>query len=260
MKRVERLKTKQNNQVYSRTEQEAEPKNLNWFKLFLIFLFIGGAVYLLFFSDFFKIRNIEAEGYSHPEAVKGIAAEMVQKNIFSSNIFLFNLRELENTLSGDSRIEEVTVKRIFPNKIIIIIKESQASLIWESAGEKFLIDGRGVVMTEATDENYPTVYDASNINVSPGERVASPTFIKFIKEITEGFGPATGVNISKITILDILTDVHILSSDGFVVYFDSSKTAEGQLKNLTRVLGEAKKAGTKLEYIDMRLDNKIFYK
>lgn len=263
MNRLQSLKERQNKSeqsVYTRTEQDREVRQFGWFKLILFILFTFGAGYIVFGSDFFRIKNIDVEGYSHPDTIKGIAGEMVEKNFLSKNIFLFNLRELEETLSGDARIVEVKVERKFPNKILIVVKESSAALIWDSAGERYLIDDRGVVMNLAGDEKLPVVSDAANIKIAPGKRVASPIFIKFINKINRDFRAVAGGDISKIIILDVLTDVHVLSSQGFVVYFDSSRSAESQLTNLGRILSEAQKDGTKLQYVDMRLDSKIYYK
>jgi cell division septal protein FtsQ len=259
LNRSQRVKNKSKS-VYTRTEQDKEPANYNWFKILLFLVFLIGAIYILIFSDFFKINDLEIKGYSHPETVEEVAEEMLSRNIFSRNIFFFNERELERVLAGDSQIYEVNVERFFPNSINILIEEAKAEIVWNTAGDNFLIDGRGVVMGLAKDEKLPVVSDASNINIQSGERVASPTFINFIKEINTEFEGSTETKISKIIILDILTDVHVLSSDGFVVYFDATKNASGQLKNLTRILEESRTAGSKLEYVDMRLDNKIFYK
>jgi cell division septal protein FtsQ len=267
LSRVENLKKKRNGNatpsptlVYSRTEKEKpEKRHLGVFGFFAIFI-LCGVGYLLLFSGLFDIKNINVIGYSHPDVITGIAREEVGQNIFSKNILFFNMGELRKTLAGDPRIINIKINRKFPNDINITADESKPAIIWSAAGENFLLDDRGAVIGEAKNENLPTVFDASNINVKPGERVASPTFIKFISDIFQGFEPSTGVKISKATIFDLLTDVHILSSDGWTVYLDATKSSDAQLKNLTRVLAEAKKDSKKLEYIDMRLDNKIFYK
>lgn len=267
MSRIENLKKKRNGNatpsptlVYSRTEKEKPGKRHLGIFGFLFALILCGVGYLLLFSGIFDIKNINVSGYSHPEIITGIAREEVGANIFSKNILFFNVGELKKTLAGDPRIINVTISRKFPNDINITADESKPAIIWSSAGENYLLDDRGAVLGTVKNETLPTVYDASNINVKPGERVASPTFIKFISDIFRDFEAATGTKLSKATIFDLLTDVHILSSDGWTVYLDATKSSDAQLKNLTRVLAEAKKDSKKLEYIDMRLDNKIFYK
>jgi cell division septal protein FtsQ len=229
--------------------------------VFFSFLIGVGVVYLFLYSGLFDIKGFEVNGYSFADNVRDIATGERDRNIFSKNIILFNTSSLKETLAGDSRIQKIEIKKKFPNIISINITESSPSLIWSTAGESYLVDGWGVVIGKKKNENYPEVADAANIQVKPGDRVASPTFIKFIRDISSGFEASTGAKVSRITIFDLLTDVHILSSDGWTVYLDATKSSDAQLKNLAKVLAEAKKSSTKkLEYIDMRLDTKIFYK
>lgn len=261
MSRLENLKkTKGNSGVYSRTVQEKEPRSHSWLVIFFMVLVLGGLIYLVIFSGLLDIKKVEVKGYSSPLAVQGIAQEMVEKNLISKNILLFKKRELEKALMGDPQIQELSIKRYLPGKIIIEITESKPAMIWSAAGDKYLIDDRGVVIAPAVEEKLPEVYDGSNIKTKPGERVCSPTFIKFINDIYKGFQGSAGAPLSKITIFDILTDVHAMSADGWTVYFDASKNAEGQLRNLSRIVEEARATNHRLEYIDIRLDNKIFYK
>lgn len=259
MRRIEKAK-RHNPAVYSRTEQEKEPRSYRGFNLFICGLLFAGVVYLVIFSGAFDIKNVEVEGYSYPETIKEIVGEQTERNIFTKNIFFFGTRNLRNVLFGDPKIEDITVARVLPNKIRIKIEETKPVLIWSSAGDKFLVTGRGDVIGEASQENLPVINDSANIKVKVGERVASPTFIKFILGINEGFEGATGTKINKITLFDIMSDVHVLSSDGWTVYLNAEKKHEDQLKDLSRVLAEIKKSQKKIQYIDLRLENRVFYK
>lgn len=258
MSRIEKIKT--NKLVYKRTEIEEAPKPKRGLAWFTVILIIPLIFYLVFFSPVFKVKEFEVNGYSNPDIVRQIAGEQASKNLISGNILFFSKTKLADTLRGDQKVTEVKINKNYPNKITINISESKPSLIWNTAGDYFLIDERGVVIGPAFNEKLPVLYDAANISVRAGEEVASPTFVKFIRDISEGFKGATGVSITKITIFDLMSDVHITSSAGWTVYLNSSKSAEAQLKNLSRVLAESRKSKTKLEYIDIRLDNRIFYK
>lgn len=261
MSRLEKLKDNRNqNLVYSRTEENKEPVSYNKFYIFLVLALFGGLIYVIVFSGLFTIKKIEVEGYDHPETIEEVANEEVGKNIITQNILFFSTRNLKDTLLGDPNVKNIKLRKIFPSTVKIEVEAAEPKLIWSSAGERFLVDSGGVVMGPVQDQKLITIFDASNIKVKAGERVASPTFIKFIYDISDGFTAATGTKIAKITLFDLLTDVHILSSAGWTVYLDASKVADSQLKNLSRVLKEAKKDHTSLQYIDMRLDDRIYYK
>ncbi len=259
MSRFDKIR-KKDRLVYTKTEKEKPERNGNWFKLLLVFLTSGGIIYFMFFSGFFDIRNIEVEGYSYPETIKEETDIYINGGLTRRNIFIFRSRKLKEAFYGDGSIKTIEVKKVYPSKIKIRIEEYKPAIIWISAGEKYLINEGGEVIDKASDQILAEVTDASNIKVERGERIASPTLVKFINLIGEGFETATGSKVIKITIYDILTDVHILTSDGWTVYLDASKDPAAQLKNLARVLEEVRKSGKKIQYIDLRLDTKAYYK
>lgn len=259
MSRLDKIKSK-DRLVYTKTEREKPERNHNWFKLMLVFFATGGIIYFMFFSGFFDIRNIEVEGYSYPETIKEETEIYINGGVTRRNIFIFRSRKLKEAFYGDGSIKTIEVKKVYPSKLKIKIEEFRPSIIWVSAGEKYLINEGGEVIDFASDQKLTEVTDASNIKVERGERIASPTFVKFINIIGADFETSAGTKIIKITIYDILTDVHILTADGWTVYLDASKDPDAQLKNLARVLEEVRKSGKKIQYIDLRLDTKAYYK
>jgi len=259
LSRLENVR-KKDRLVYEKTASEKEPHNFNWLKIIIILGCITALAYFLFFSGLFNIKTVIVEGYSYPEMIKDEIGESTNNSLFKKNIFLFRTRKLEEAFYGDSSIAEIKIKKIYPSKIKVIIVESKPALIWNTAGEKFLIDDRGEVLDFARDEKLTSVTDGSNIKVERGKRVASPTFVKFITTIGADFEAAAGTKINNILIYDILSDVHILTSDGWTVYLDTSKDPTAQLKNLSMVLEEVRKQGKKIQYIDLRLDTKAYYK
>jgi hypothetical protein len=262
LSRLEKLKQSREGTplVYSRTEVNKEPRFKGYLAIFLIVSLLSLLVYVLFFSNLFAVKNVEVLGYQNPDKIKEAVMSQAGGGWLSNNIILFNKSELRETLAGDPLLSDIYIRKILPNKIVVEITESKPSLIWTTKGESFLIDERGAVLGKATSEKLPQVFDSADILVKRGDKVASPTFIKFISEVWSGFEPATGTKISKILLFDLITDVHVLSASGWTVYLDASKDPKAQLDNLTKVLTEAKKSVKTLEYIDLRLDTKAFYK
>ena len=131
----------------------------------------------------------------------------------------------------------------------------------DTEGESFEIDDRGYVVGKNEKNNLPKVYDLLNIRVSLGERVASPTFVNYIIRLSDNFEKITGVGIEKIIIYDILSDVRVKSKSSWTAYFNASKDPISQLENLTRVISEVSgKSKKSVNYVDMRLETRIFYK
>lgn len=261
LSRLRQIKNKRARLVHSRTEQEKAPRSPNFLYICLIVIVIAAIGYLIIFSGTFRIQDYQVTGYSHPDLIKKLVEEESKESFLGNNIIFFPSGRIEDAIMGDTSVEKVIIKKKVSRTVQIEITETKPAIIWVTTGDKYLISSRGLVMRDAVEEKLPEVYDAANIKVSLGDRVASPTFINFIIVISEKFAGVTGSNISRINIFDILSDVHVISSSGWTVYFNSSKDPEVQLSNLARVLEDVKRAGVKkLGYIDMRIDTKIYYR
>lgn len=264
MKRTEKVrqnKTINTKIVHERTKQEREEKHKLRLAPFLIFILLIGLIYLLFFSKAFLIKETKVRGYSSPELIKDIVESRIRGSHLSKNILLFKKDPVIEAIKGDSGVKEVRISKIYPNTILIDVQESKPLILWSSGGEYYEIDDRGYVVGKNKNENIPIVYDYLNIKADLGERVASPTFVNYIIILERDFAKITGSEIEKIIIYDLLTDVRVKSKDSWTAYFNSSKDPISQLENLTRILNEVGSAGRKrLEYIDMRLESRIFYK
>jgi cell division septal protein FtsQ len=264
MKRIERLKSKgslNSAVVHERTKQEREEKSRFRLAPFFILILFGGLTYLLLFSGAFEVKNVKVVGYSNPALIEEIVESHTSGAFLKNNIFFFDKDKLIDAIKGDSGIRGINISKIYPNSLKIEIEESTPVVIWNSKGENYEIDERGYVIGKNSDKEIPVVNDLLNIEPSLGERVASPTFINYIIKLDENFEPITGAKIDKIYIYDILSDVRVKSVDSWTAYFNSSKDPVSQLENLNKVITEATETGSKrLEYIDMRLETRIFYK
>ena len=261
MSRLKKLNNQRSTVVYERTKDEKEPKRRPALIYIFILILMCGLAYLLFFSGALEIKNTEIQGYSKPEIIGEIADNYRQSTFMGNNILFINIRGLEKRILDSSRVKTVNITRGLPNTLKINIEESTGAIVWNTVGENFIIDDRGYVIEENNNINLPAVVDNANIEIGLGERVASPTFIKYIIDMWSNFELVTGHRIESIIILDIFSDVHVKSKSGWTVYFDSTKDPISQLENLSKVLRAAEESGRKqIEYIDMRLQDKVFYK
>lgn len=262
MNRTERLKQKNSNRVvHERTKEEKEPTFLKRLTPFVIMILFGGLIYILFLSSAFNIKDVKIEGYSNPSLIQEIVDSHTANHYHRNNLILFDKKELEGAIKGDSGVRSIKIIKVYPSTLKIEVEQSVPKLIWVTGGESYEIDDRGYVIGKKENKNLPHVYDLLNIDTGLGERVASPTFINYITNVNDNFKSITGVEINKIIIYDLLSDVRVKSKDSWTVYLNASKDPISQLENLSRILTEAKESGHKrLKYIDMRLETRIFYK
>lgn len=89
-----------------------------------------------------KVELIEVFGLSKSENLK-IVSEL---DIFlSKNIFSLGKMSIKNILDNNSLIESVRIKKIYPNKIRVLIKKTEFLAITNKGDKKFLIGSNGRV-------------------------------------------------------------------------------------------------------------------
>ena len=131
-------------------------KRKSAFRKFLVFLwvllgiavFAGTIIGLNYFynSDYFKIKNIKLinNDYYDKEEIETFLGYLIGKNIFE-----IDKKQAELSIEANySRIKKAELKKIFPDKIEIIIEERMPYLRIGYKEKIFLIDNEGVFLEE----------------------------------------------------------------------------------------------------------------
>jgi cell division septal protein FtsQ len=252
--------------IYSRTETVKETRNFSWTKPLLLAILFFGVFYFIFLSGMFSIKSLEIgeTKYTNREDISKIVEHFRSQLPFNlnNNILIFSSSKLESEIGKTEGIKSVKVTKDFPSSVRIEIIEKVPVLVWETLQKKYLIDEKGFVVKEYEDRFsfLPTVVDTKNVPVNVGSEILTPQFSAFINEMTKDFNTYSNATITKIEIPETTTEVKVTTDKKWYVLFDTTGTAKNQLINLTRVLQEAEAKKKKLEYVDLRVDNRIFYK
>ena len=127
------------------------------FQLLLLsfFLFIGHWVYVHLLGDpYFRVREVEVEG-GRKITRETLLSLTVMEGM--PNLFSVKLKEVVKKLESHPWIEQVRVRKVFPNKILIQIEERKPMAIIQ-LGELYYIDTRGEIFSpvgEKDEYNYP---------------------------------------------------------------------------------------------------------
>lgn len=250
--------------IYSRTEKVKEKKSFKFLYILFFLLIITGICYLLFFAPYVRLNNFEIQGtkYTNIENLQKRAGEYRNSFIINNNLITIYLPGLKNRLEKVEGVKNITLKKKFPNTIIVGVEESIPSLTWQTQEKKYFIDENGVLFA-SFDEKFkdvPVVIDSKNVPVEIGRVIVSPTFCRFVNQIAKSFEISSGTKIKTIEVPEITEEIRVTTVGGWYVLFDTTRTADGELSSLSRVVGEVKAKKKKLEYVDLRIDNKIFYK
>lgn len=121
----------------------------------------------------------------------------------------------------------------------------------------FNMDENGIIFKESpviSGGPFLVIYDRISGDLKINSRVISPEILKSILEIRQ----KVKINLLSFTIISpIAADLEILTSNGWKIYFDASKDVNKQISILETVL--AKKVQP-LEYVDLRIENRVYYK
>jgi cell division septal protein FtsQ len=127
------------------------------FQLLLIsfFLFVGHWFYVHLLGDpFFRVKKVEVEGYrkiSREALLSLITVEGMP------NLFRVRLREVAKRVESHPWIDQVQVRKIFPDKLLIQVEERKPIAILQLE-DLYYIDQKGVIFSRAGDRdeyNYP---------------------------------------------------------------------------------------------------------
>lgn len=236
--------------------------------LLLICLFLI-LIYILFFSPLFKIRAIEVLGN------KEVKTEEIKNNFSYKNIFLFTEKKIKDDLVKKfPKISDLEVRKNLIKRVVnLIIKERerlgiicQSKIIEEKEQMKncFYIDKNGFIFEDAPQTSGSLIIlikDYSQRDFYLGKNIFEKRIMEFISKIKENLFLETGVRVSDFSILSWpAKELKIMTNEGWYIIFDLERDAKSQLLGLKAALEEKIKNRESLEYVDLRIENRIYYK
>ncbi|MFA5871657.1 MAG: hypothetical protein WC858_02940 [Parcubacteria group bacterium] len=244
----------------------------------LLVVFLGVCAYSFLFSPFLEIDTISVQGNESvpseeiaSKANQGLEGKYYK--LFSKrNYFFARKNDLAVFLKNNfSRLGLVEIEKKFPRTLVIRVDERQAELVWCSGGVCYLVDQNGLVYSGAsgTDEelrnnNFLTIIDDSARPVDIEKTSINPDFINYIKGVnaiikgdlkieTEG-----GIHTPSIA----SEEIYLQTKEGWAIKLSSQVSAEDTKKIIQTVFDKELDSEKRknLEYFDLRVKNKVYYK
>jgi cell division septal protein FtsQ len=249
----------------SRRKKRAQ-KRLILATLFFIVVLLAGAWFFL--SDRFQIERVTVSGsnLTDEEAVLTFVRSHISNNfafvIPKSNIWFLGSSALaEGLASTFPAIKSARPVRVFPAGLHLDVEEHKpiATVCDPDIKICYLLDTRGYAFakSQAGLENYPILHDEERKEFTLDEKVFDENIILMAKYFQDKFATGTiDVYVSR-------TDdtVTITTPSGWYILALKDADLEEIYENLRAALeGEIKDRISDLEYIDLRLGNRIFYK
>lgn len=252
-----------------------------FFRLFFYFLslsFFGVAIYVLFFSPFLKINRITLEGTQELKYqdvlddinsfLKGRYFGVIPRN----NIILVSPKIIGKHLTGRfKKIRQAEVKKIFPDALEVKIQERKSLLVLCSGGPCYIVDEKGYAFngvdlesSQVKENNLIKIVDLNAKPVDLEQKVLDETYVRFALDLKDRLAKDAGIEIfdEGYTNPRISGDIQVKTREGWDIYFNTAAPLDKSIKNLKIFLEENKnlRENNKLEYVDLRVKNKIYYK
>jgi len=251
--------------------------------LLLICLFLV-LIYVFLFSPLFKIRAIEVLENKEVEAGE------IENKFNYGNIILATKENIKNDLIKKiPKIADIEVSKNFIKRSIsLLIKERermgiicQISSSADSASEVssakgaatedkgeikdcFYIDKQGFIFEDAPQTSGSLILlikDYSQRDFYLGKEVFEEKIMEFISKIKENLFLETGVRVLDFNILSYpAKELKVMTGEGWYILFDLEREAESQILALKAALQEKIPNRQGLEYVDLKIENRIYYK
>lgn len=214
--------------------------------LLCLFLLVLAAA--LFYSPLFIVRNVVVKGnaYVSETEICQIAGLKGQENMFS-----LTTSEMQQKLGRDLRIEQATVRRVFPSTLEIQVAERFP--LATIAGDYGFLDlcKTGLVLDAYKNLKglqVPMITGAAGHDLYIGDRIEDP----MVQKILEFLSYMDAQSRQQ------LSEVHIVAPDRMIAYttgavqirLGAAERLEEKAENTQKFLGELKTLKYPIEYID----------
>ncbi|MBU1203162.1 FtsQ-type POTRA domain-containing protein [Patescibacteria group bacterium] len=248
---------------YSEQKNVSRKKVVKIIWIILVILLIQS----IFQAPYLKIDNIELSGnndLSYDEVSEALEPALSgNKFLFfkNNNYFLLNTEPLAGQLIEKFNLDQATVQKKFPDKLLVTVKEKISYFIWSKDDSLYLLDAKGILNRQinALDEKYLILEDKRDYRPLD-DKIFTDQEVDIVNQLYLGWNDIIDANI-KLNKIVIYNDwsIELYTKLGFYVKVDKDEDIAGQLDNLNKVLTE-NIAGVDIDYIDIRFGDKVYFK
>ena len=169
------------------------------------------------------------------------------------------------------KIESVKVTRKFPGTVYVEIQERKPVLLLFSDNRYFIVDSNGQAFEEISadssdfqNSDWPILADSSNRSAELYDNVLDANLMSYFLDSRGKLKNELEIDLDRQseTPNRMSADIRIKTAEGWMIYFNANLDLKKELGMLEAVMGEKIGSGNRpnLDYIDLRSDNRVFYK
>lgn len=200
----------------------------------VLLLLLKGSVWIydaVLTSDFFTTRHIDVSGNVR------LTRDMILKMgglHEGENSFAVSISDVERRLRSTPWVEDVSVKRLLPDRFVISIRERMPSFWVRHDDKLFYANDRGDIIAQVESENFMSL---PILTIEPGGEDAIPYLARLMKDMRSGTLP---IEIGAIATVDVSPSrgVEIYLEDREMRLSLASDDWEGNLSRLGVAIGD----------------------
>ncbi|MBI2849054.1 MAG: FtsQ-type POTRA domain-containing protein [Chloroflexi bacterium] len=211
--------------------------------LCMLFFALMATIYYL---PYFKVSKVVVLG------TKTLQTQDIWKvaNVANRNIFTIDPGQVERIIGQLPPVKEVTVKRVWPDQVVIQIQERQPQAIWQTADTSYLVDNAGVIMGLNPPANsLLSINDTTGQNLRLGSRIdqhALDSAQRLARTMPIELGTApTGYEYSS-------SGLKVFTTAGWQVVFGYGEPLDYQIASLKEILRITQERKLSVGYVDLR--------
>ncbi|MDP3093243.1 MAG: FtsQ-type POTRA domain-containing protein [bacterium] len=242
-----------------------------FFRLAVLITFLLTAIsWLFFFCPAFQVKKILISGGGRisGQEIERLVWPKIQKKIlgFETKAILLADPDSIKILVSEKfpLIDELKVKRLLPDSLLIEIVERKAIGIWRNQESYFSLDKKGVIFEEILKETLSDLTIESKQfqgEISLGKNVIEEKRLLQILTVQKTIEEKAEIKAKEFTFFENEARLDAKTKEGWKIFFDLNGDLNWQLIELELVLEkelpQEKRQG--LEYLDLRF-NKVYYK
>ncbi len=245
--------------------------SLSWLPFLIILGILLVGIGFLLLSPFLNIKKINVKGNASvaPEKLTAVIQQGLAEKRWGvgsqRNMLLLNKKNLEGKLKHIVTAEKITIaKQLFGKNLDITLTAPSYTALWITRGISYALNSEGKVIGLADTTNKDALRFFSNIQKIPEtqEPVISPEVFAVANQIAyntviQSFGLdyfIVGENPAH--------ELKMVTRKGFTIIIDPGTNLNTQLDYLSKIITQVVPGDkiSSLEYIDLRFENRIFYK
>ncbi|MFH0779553.1 MAG: hypothetical protein V1928_01715 [Parcubacteria group bacterium] len=242
-----------------------------WIKLALLFVFvaIAGLAYLIWLSPVFQIKQVEISGLN--KVKRESLDKIIDQYRFSrkwlafsrNNFWIFNCNDVKNAIAEKYFFDDLKIEKKLLNRVEIGLKEKESTVNWFSKGQCFRLDPSGLAIEYCEDSGgLLKIRNMQNSDLSIGQRAINAGelagIIAFNEQLSRLIKGKWTIAIYEKTANSLMAK----TLEGAAIYFNSALPAAEQIGRLAALMNQSdiKSNLGKINYIDLRFGDKVYYK